>query len=196
MKSAVWSSSQQAKTFLTQPLYQDEILNGLWSKLAGAGNPHSSSPNKTNTNPPLTGIRHTTLAHQVLADPFGPSLLGLPVGTALYKDTDAAWHEGAWPLWTHVVRHVDGCRGIAGGGVLEEESVEGKFEGSGKGEGESGRDYLVYVAWASVRHHDDYHHTAHFRRHFVILNIGHQGYAEYGHVVFKEIREGPKGTKL
>lgn len=130
-------------------------------------------------------IRHTTLQHQVLANPFGPALLGSPVGTAIYKGTDAAWHEGAWPLWTHVVRHVDGCKGIAGGRV--DEPVEGLGDG-----------YLVYVAWASVRHHDDYHHTEHFRRHFVILNIGHQGYAEYGHVVFKEIREGRggDGTKL
>lgn len=142
----------------------------MWIKLTG--------------NPSDISIRHTNLTHQALENPFKKSLLGYPVGTAIYKGTDAAWHEGAWPLWTHVVRHVDGCRGIAGGSI--EEPVDGVE-----------KCYLVYVAWESVKHHDDYHHTEHFRKHFVILNIGHKGYAEYGHVIFKEIREAKgEGTKL
>ncbi|KAF3759981.1 hypothetical protein M406DRAFT_335193 [Cryphonectria parasitica EP155] len=126
--------------------------------------------------------RHVTLQHQALDDPFGPSLLGHPIGTAIYKGTDASWHEGAWPLWTHVVRTVDGCRGIAGGSVRE--PVEG-VKGS----------YVVYVAWETVKYHDDYHHSEHFRRHQVILGIGHQGWTEYGHVVFAEIRNG-NGKKI
>lgn len=134
----------------------------------------------TNGNDPL--IRHATLQHQALDDPLGPGLLGYPIGTAIYKGTDAAWHEGAWPLWTHVVRYVDGCKGIVGGSVLE--PVEDTENG-----------YLVYVAWESVKHHDDYHHTEHFARHFVILNIGLQGWTEYGHIVFKEIRDGKEEFK-
>lgn len=126
-------------------------------------------------------FRHTTLRHQALGDPFGPDLLGYPIGTAIYKGTDAAWHEGAWPLWTHVVRYVDGCKGIAGGRVAE--PVEGLENG-----------YLVYVAWQTVKHHDDYHHTKHFRKHRVILDIGCQGWTEYGHVVFAEIRNGKGNT--
>lgn len=164
----VWPSSTTATAFRDSPLYAQEIL-ALWTDLTG----HRAADDKQQQ--PLL-VRHTTLTHQVLEDPFGPSLLGYPIGTAVYKDTSAAWHEGAWPLWTHVVRHVDGCKGIAGGRVAE--PVDG-----------APHCYVVYVAWASVAHHDAYHHTPHFRKHFVILNIGHRGYAEYGHVVFREIRE-------
>lgn len=95
----------------------------------------------------------------------------------MYKHAKLAWHEGAWPLWTHVVRYVDGCRGIAGGCVLEEDGGESD-------------DYLVYVAWESVAKHDAYHHTKHFAKHRVILGIGVDGWAEYGHVVFREVRKG------
>ncbi|KAK7995229.1 hypothetical protein PG990_014002 [Apiospora arundinis] len=121
-------------------------------------------------------IRHMALTHQVLANPFSKSLLGYPIGTAVYKSCNAAWHDGAWPLWTHVVRYVSGCLGIAGGQVLE--PVDG-MTGS----------YCVYVGWETVKHHDDYHHTDHFKKHSVILRIGHEGWTEYGHVVFMGIRE-------
>lgn len=50
--------------------------------------------------------------------------------------------------------------------------------------------YMVYVAWRTVQHHDIYHHTEHFRDHGVILRIGCQGWTEYGHIVFVEIRNG------
>ena len=53
------------------------------------------------------------------------------------------------------MRYVDGCRGIAGGRV--EEPVEGD---------ENVNSYLVYVGWETVKKHDDYHHTAHFRKHY------------------------------
>ena len=43
-------------------------------------------------------------------------------GSAIYLEPNAAWHEGAWPLWTHIVRYIDGCMGCAGGQILE--SVE------------------------------------------------------------------------
>ena len=125
-------------------------------------------------------IRHMSLRHQVLANPFSKTLLGYPIGTAIYKSCNAAWHEGSWPLWTHVVRHVSGCLGIAGGQVLE--PVEG-MAGS----------YCVFVGWQTAKHHDDYHHTDHFRKHSVILKIGHEGWTEYGHVVFMGYRENAAG---
>ncbi|KAH8885576.1 hypothetical protein GQ53DRAFT_845557 [Thozetella sp. PMI_491] len=95
----------------------------------------------------------------------------LPIGTAIYLGTDDAWNDGAWPLWTHVVRYVQGCRGVSGGTLVEE--VEGYQN-----------NYLVYVAWDTVKDHDDYHHTKHFAKHRVILNLGNQGWREYGHVLF------------
>ncbi|KAF7520291.1 hypothetical protein G7054_g12813 [Neopestalotiopsis clavispora] len=103
---------------------------------------------------------------------------GAPVtGTAVYVSTTAAWHEGAWPLWTHVVRHVDGCLGCTGGVV--EEAVDGR-DGC----------YIVYVGWESIGHHDSYHHTEHFAKNRIILSKGNEGWREYGHVRFEGSREG------
>jgi hypothetical protein len=62
-------------------------------------------------------------------------------GSAIYVSTDAAWHEGAWPLWTHIVRYVDGCLGCAGGKVIE--SVDGHEDS-----------YIVYVGWESIEKHE------------------------------------------
>lgn len=78
-------------------------------------------------------------------------------GTAIYLRPTEAWHEGAWPLWTHIVRHVDGCLGCSGGQILDpvdlleepalvgEDKVEGAKRTDGKWEG-----FLVYVGWESV----------------------------------------------
>lgn len=128
-------------------------------------------------------VRHAYLTHQALeGNPLGgKSLLGYPIGTAIYTGADDAWYDGAWNLWTHVVRYVDGCRGISGGKVVEQ--VGGLENG-----------YLVYVGWETVKHHDDYHHTKHFMKHRVILQLGHRGYTEYGHVIFKGTREGPRAN--
>ncbi|OCT44139.1 hypothetical protein CLCR_00698 [Cladophialophora carrionii] len=102
---------------------------------------------------------------------------GAPVtGSAIYVSTDAAWHEGAWPLWTHIVRYVDGCLGCAGGPVLE--AVDG-HENS----------YIVYVGWESIEKHEAYHHTKHFEHRRVILGLGNKGYREYGHIKFEGSRE-------
>lgn len=102
-------------------------------------------------------------------------------GTAVYLDTDEAWHAGAWPLWTHIVRHIDGCLGVTGGRVLE--SVDGHHSC-----------YIVYVGWESIEKHDAYHHTKHFANRNVILALGHRGWKEYGHVQFQGTREA-KGRK-
>lgn len=96
-------------------------------------------------------IRDFTPSPQALAK-------GAPVtGTAVYVSTTAAWHEGAWPLWTHVVRHVDGCLGCTGGVV--EEDVDGR-----------GGCYVVYVGWESIAKHDAYHHTEHFAKNRIIVS--------------------------
>lgn len=165
----MWDKLDLATSFTSSPRYRDEFLPLVHTLTAGA-----SAPGTPQHHP--IDIRHTTLRHQALGDPFGAALLGRPVGTAVYLGSDAAWHEGAWPLWTHVVRHVEGCMGIAGGRVREAVG------------GEPGA-YLVYVAWRSVGHHEDYHRTEHFAKHAVILRIGVKGWTEYGHVVFREIRE-------
>lgn len=81
------------------------------------------------------------------------------------------------------MRYVDGCRSIAGG--LVEEEIAGC-------EGAKGSGFVVYVGWESVKHHDAYHHTKHFRDRYVILRLGHGGYVEYGHVIFEEAREKEK----
>lgn len=200
------------KAFLASPSFQQDFTT-LLRRLSTLPPPppppplpaSSPSPSTTNTTtttttttstatahpaPPPAGelplnVRHVYLTHLALSNPLGAApTLGLPIGTAVYTGATDAWYEGAWPLWTHVVRHVEGCEGIAGGRVLE---PVGGMDGG----------YMVYVAWRSVAHHDGYHHTSHFARHRVVLQIGHKGYAEYGHVVFKGVREGParRGVK-
>lgn len=156
----VWEDAKHGQNFLKSTAYRSAIIP-IFKELSGGEEPE---------------IRHTTLHHQALGDPFGPKLLGYPIGTAIYTGTDVAWQH-AWPLWTHIVRHVDGCRGIAGGKVAE--PVDGLENG-----------YVVYVAWQTVKHHDDYHHTEHFHKRWIILQTGCQGWVEYGHIVFVEIRNG------
>lgn len=122
-------------------------------------------------------------------------------GTAIYLNRTAAWDEGAWPLWTHIVRYIDGCLGCSGGPILEEnvESVKGslgrKVEGRGERE-EFERCYVVYVGWATTEAHHEYHGTKHFAEHSVILRCGNEGYAEYGHIVFKGERVKEVAAKL
>ncbi|KAK8063598.1 hypothetical protein PG996_008250 [Apiospora saccharicola] len=149
-------------------LSSSEYVDKVFPILASLGVPDSA-----------ISTRHVSLTHQVLANPFSKPLLGYPIGTAIYKSCNAAWHEGAWPLWTRVVRHVSVCMNIAGGQVLE--PVDGM-----------GGNYCVYVGWQTVKHHDNYHHTDHFKKHSVILRIGHEGWTEYGHLVFMGIRENIK----
>ncbi|ETN44097.1 uncharacterized protein HMPREF1541_10647 [Cyphellophora europaea CBS 101466] len=126
--------------------------------------------------------RHAPLKHFTpeRRSPLSPST---PVtGSAVYVSTDVTWHEGAWPLWTHIVRHVPGCIGIVGGELVEQ--VDGKSNC-----------YLVYVGWESIKAHEDYHHTKHFASRRVVLGLGNDGYREYGHMVFEGERVKP-GVKL
>ena len=97
-------------------------------------------------------------------------------GSAIYVGTDAAWHEGAWPLWTHLVRYIDGCLGCAGGKLVE--PVDG-FENS----------YIVYVGWETIEKHEHVHTLKWFENRKVILALGNKGYREYGHVKFEGSRE-------
>ncbi|KAK6213997.1 hypothetical protein LQW54_004771 [Pestalotiopsis sp. IQ-011] len=102
-------------------------------------------------------VRHAHI-RDFTPNPQAPAK-GAPVtGTAVYVSTTAAWHDGAWPLWTHVVRHVDGCLGCTGGVV--EEDVDGR-----------GGCYVVYVGWESIAKHDAYHHTEHFVKNRIILRM-------------------------
>ena len=117
-------------------------------------------------------------------------------GTAIYLKPTAAWNEGAWPLWTHIVRHIDGCLGCSGGPLsapveLLEGPVlaENRYKQSEVKKGEKWDGYLVYVGWESVEKHEAYHHTKHFAEHRVVLRCGNEGFAEYGHVVFEGRRE-------
>lgn len=81
-------------------------------------------------------------------------------GSAIYLNPTAAWHEGAWPLWTHIVRYIDGCMGCCGGQILGGVELMGEptYAGEVKVEGEKmerwekekWEGYLVYVGWESV----------------------------------------------
>ncbi|KAF7191829.1 hypothetical protein HII31_06874 [Pseudocercospora fuligena] len=114
-------------------------------------------------------------------------------GTAIYLKTTDAWDEGAWPLWTHIVRYIDGCVGCSGGPLLEPvETVPGPRDQLMEKKAPSqkfDRCYIVYVGWATTEQHHAYHHTKHFAEHAVILSCGNEGFAEYGHIVFKGSRE-------
>lgn len=183
LKLQVRDTLDAHKAFLASPFFQQDLTTIL-RRLSTLPPPPSPKITAATTSPPTgelpLNVRHVYLTHLALSNPLGTApTLGLPIGTAVYTGATDAWYEGAWPLWTHVVRHVEGCEGVAGGRVLE--AVGGMEAG-----------YMVYVAWRSVAHHDGYHHTGHFARHRVILQIGHRGYAEYGHVVFTGVREGPR----
>ncbi|KAI8624981.1 hypothetical protein F5Y19DRAFT_480034 [Xylariaceae sp. FL1651] len=158
---------QQHEDFLKSPLYQNELLP-IFNTLTEASTP---SPHI-----PKLFIRHAYLQDFTQDCKALGKAPGMPIGTAIYLDTDDTWDEGAWPLWTHVVRHVDGCRGVSGGKLVEPVA---EYE----------RNYLVYVGWESVEKHDNYHHTKHFANRRIILALGNKGWREYGHIVFEGGRE-------
>lgn len=135
-------------------------------------------------------VRHVEALTNYTSKPTTP--FRAPVtGTAIYLSTTSAWHEGAWPCWTHVVRHVKGCTGIAGGKVLEpiDAGDVSSFAGISAPKTDAEQAYqncfIVYVGWDSIKHHNDYHHTKHFRDHGVILGIGNEKWREYGHIRFE-----------
>jgi hypothetical protein len=132
-------------------------------------------------NSPAPFARHVRLTHFTPDRPSPVSPSSPVTGSAIYLSTDATWHEGAWPLWTHIVRHVSGCVGIAGGELLEE--VDGHK-----------RCYLVYVGWESIEKHEEYHHTEHFAKRRIVLGLGNKGYREYAHMKFEGERIGALGT--
>ncbi|KAK5942713.1 hypothetical protein PMZ80_005279 [Knufia obscura] len=140
-------------------------------------------------------VRHVAPMVNYTSSPTTP--FHAPVtGTAIYVRTGSAWHEGAWPCWTHIVRHVEGCTGIAGGKLLEPfdpnvsvnlagASAPPKADSADSASGLIADCFLVYVGWETIKAHSDYHHTKHFRDHGVILSIGNEGWKEYGHVKFE-----------
>lgn len=143
-----------------------------------------------------------TVRHAKLAS-WGPAdqalARGAPfTGTAIYFNTTDAWDEGAWPLWTHVVRHVDGCLGGAGGPLLEPvETVPGPLKNAVSDQDAKKlfkRCNIVYVGWETTEKHHEYHQTKQFAEHSVILRCGNDGFAEYGHIVFEGSREKVGGV--
>ena len=136
-----------------------------------------SKPLRNTTTPPL--VRHAHLHAFTLPSPLTAPFPPF-AGTAFYTRTTPTWHQGSWPLWTHIVRDIKGCVGIAGGSV--EEDVDGQPDC-----------YLVYVGWSSIEEHEAYHHTRHFEKRRVVLGLGNGGYREYGHIVFEGEREGGRG---
>lgn len=119
-------------------------------------------------------------------------------GTAIYYNTTEVWNDYAWPLWTHIVRHIDGCLGCSGGPLIEPvTTVPGPLRESLSGKGQrqtfqSG--YVVYVGWETTEKHHAYHHTEHFKQFGNVLRCGNEGFAEYGHVVFEGSRESGSGS--
>ncbi|KAK4501306.1 hypothetical protein PRZ48_007114 [Zasmidium cellare] len=84
----------------------------------------------------IKSIRHAQIKSWT---PTDKSLArGAPVtGTAIYFNTTEVWNDYVWPLWTHIVRHIDGCIGCSGGPLLEPVTVVPGLLGeglSGKGE--------------------------------------------------------------
>ncbi|KAI1340180.1 hypothetical protein F5Y15DRAFT_379881 [Xylariaceae sp. FL0016] len=163
----VKESLEHHQDFLKSASYQNQVLPIL-NALTQASDP----PPKT----PKLFIRHASLKEFTQDCKALGRAPGMPVGTAVYHSTDDTWDEGAWPLWTHVVRYVDGCEGVSGGTLVEHVQGHKKC-------------YLVYVGWTSVKHHDDYHHTEHFAKRRIILGLGNKGWSEYGHVIFRGGRE-------
>lgn len=157
----------------------------------------------TGSSNPVLAVRHVEMRD------FTPSSKALGkgapfTGSAIYLQPSAGWHEGAWPLWTHIVRYIDGCMGCSGGKLVEpvelledpvlvgEVQVDSKA-GAAKGKWEG---FIVYVGWETVEKHEAYHHTKHFKEHRVILRCGNAGFAEYGHVVFEGSRDGATAPRL
>ncbi|KAI1495629.1 hypothetical protein F5X99DRAFT_402894 [Biscogniauxia marginata] len=158
---------QHHHDFLNSLAYQHELLPIL---------NHLTKDSANNTKNPVMFIRHAYLADLTPGCKALGRVPGMPIATAVVLGTDESWDEGAWPLWTHVVRHVNGCKGVAGGKMVE--SLDGHD-----------KCYLAYVAWDSVKRHDDYHNTKHFASRMIILQIGNKGLSEYGHIIF----EGGRG---
>lgn len=74
------------------------------------------------------------------------------------------------------------------GRKVKEEAEKEEFE----------RCFVVYVGWATEEAHHEYHGTKHFAEHSVVLRCGNEGYAEYGHVVFRgeRVKEEVAAAKL
>jgi hypothetical protein len=159
------------REFLLSTAWTAQVLPALKQLMTATESTKAANPF------PVVNIRHAALEEFTRnCEALGKGPATMPVGTAVYLGTDDTWLEGAWPLWTKIVPHVKGCRGVSGGEL--EEPVAG-----------FANNYLVYVAWDSVKDHDDYHHTKHFRDRYIILRLGNKGYAEYGHVLFQGGRE-------
>lgn len=93
-------------------------------------------------------------------------------GSAIYVNSNEVYSDYAWPLWTHIVRHAQGNRGVAGGRVIGSE--DGKEA------------YLVYVGWETNDHHQAFRKSPACADRRVILTLGNDGQHEYYHIVFEK----------
>ncbi|KAL4866897.1 hypothetical protein BDV12DRAFT_210257 [Aspergillus spectabilis] len=164
-------------SFLTSPLYQSI---------------------QTTLLPPLLPPRKSPLdiehLHALLSNfTQNPSTLSsAPVtGTAIYSTTSRTGWEKTWALWTTLVPYVPGCLGCTGGWI-----VDSPLNGNKEGEPKEAKEYIVYVGWESIKHHDDYHHTKDFRQKRVILAQHNTGWRGYGHVGFWYGRGTEKGEVI
>ena len=92
-------------------------------------------------------------------------------GSALYLNSTEVFHSYSWPLWTHIVRHAPGNKGVAGGRVIDHEN---------------GHDaYLVYVGWDTNDSHQAFRKSSACADRRVILTLGTDQQTEYYHTVFE-----------
>ena len=115
--------------------------------------------------------------HHVLLQDFTPGDVCLarhaPVtGTAIYLSSNEVFALYAWPLWTHIVRHAPGNKGVAGGRVLDHPIGE--------------EAYLVYVGWESNAFHQEFRKSPLCCDRRIILTSGNKGQFEYYHIVFEK----------
>lgn len=112
------------------------------------------------------------IQHVALSD-FSENALKAPItGTALYLSTNEIFTTLVWPLWTHIVRHKRGFRGLTTGKVLDHKSGQ--------------ECYLVYAGWDSLEAHREYWEGEDIRNKDGILDMGNGGRTEFYHLVFEQ----------
>jgi hypothetical protein len=104
-------------------------------------------------------------------------------GTAIYIGIDSHCWDPAWALWSTIVPTWKGCEGVSGGYIIDD------IEGHGECKA-----YIAWVGWETTEAHDELHHAQFFKDRRIILQQGHKGYREYGHVVWHKANQKPKAS--
>lgn len=123
----------------------------------------------------LTNVK-PTIRHALMQD-FSASEDGClarhapATGSAIYLNSTDVFHSYSWPLWTHIVRHAPGNKGVAGGRIIDHEN---------------GQDaYLVYVGWDTNDSHQAFRKSPACADRRVILTLGTDEQTEYYHTIFE-----------